>query len=234
MGSYADDMNCAAGCDGGPMRPGRPFPEVGNVILHPFELRELKANGEVELVRPIVPAPTQFTTVTPAGSVWPLDDSARRMRCAVGNPGEEFRVLEAWGYRGCSTMGDNHRASVQYLVDDVRREVTFFTFEEMSKATPEQHIEYPEDWDELDEWEREHIHDKLLNQWWKDIKTCAAETMPKWACRYLLRVEKVRCCRLNELVWRGERSWEELYPDCPAENNPWCWVAVCKPRIVAK
>jgi hypothetical protein len=203
-----------------------------SIILYSFELRALRADGDVEIIRPVEHAPVNFTTVTPAGGVWPLDEDERRMRCAVGNPGEEFRVLEAWGFRGCATQGDNHRAFVHYLADDVRREVTFFTFKEMCAATPKQNIQFPEDWDELDDDEREHIHDKLLNQWWEDIKTCAPETMPKWACRYLLHVEKVRCCRLNDLVWLGERSWEELYPDCPAENNPWCWVAVCTPRII--
>ena len=209
---------------------------MNNIILHPFELRELSANNEVELIRPVDPTPPQFTTIAgtvdDVGAVWPLDEQERKLRCALGNPGEESRVLEEWGYLGCSTMGDVHKAFVMYLVDDVRREVPFLSFKEMCADTPEQNIEYPDDFEELEEWERESMHDKLLNKWWKDIKQCAAATMPKWACRSLFKVYKVRCARLTRVEWRRDVHWDDLYPDFPADSNPWCWVAVGTRRTI--
>lgn len=123
--------------------------------------------------------------------------------CPYGKEGDLLWVKEAWGYLGCSTRGDAHKATVLYHADKVRRKITFLSSKEMSEATPSQKIKYPDDFDELEVYEQASMESSLLDDWWKRKRYSQARWMSQWASRFTLKVLAIDVKQLDNglFVW---------------------------------
>jgi len=106
-----------------------------------------------------------------------------------------LRVKEAWGYGGCSIKGSGptgqYKATVYYLADGTQREILFRSDKALYKAIPKQHLVFPAGFDELEDDARRQIHNTLLNDWWKQIKTQPVGKMPARFSRFTLEVTNI-------------------------------------------
>lgn len=164
--------------------------------------------------------------------------------------GETVYIKEAWAYHGCMNEmpADISTAQIEYLLDKVKRDVTFSSFEIMMDSVPKQNIKYPPRYHDKGEFEQERIHSDLIDKWWTRVhKGISPLFMPAWAARDFIKITDVRPKRLQEiteleaeaegapehglnagLLWY-KKLWDSINPKYPFSSNPWCWRYEFKP-----
>lgn len=112
-------------------------------------------------------------------------------------PGETVWVRETWGYRGASWSNQKpgqHEVRIAYRADDSKREF-IRKGEGWASGLPKQKPP-PEPRNE-DDFEAILARDDYYSRWWKSWRSPLF--MPRWAARIFLRVEEVRCERLQSI-----------------------------------
>lgn len=190
----------------------------------------------------------------PGPEVYGASDESHCARCPYGQPGDRLWVRETWGYHGTSSVingGDDEEANVarvSYHADGARREVPFPNFEAMHQATPNQNLKFPDNYDDLEDWQQNIAREDLLSAWWKRQRKRPSIYMPRWACRLVLEVISVRVERVQDIseadAWaegvtcpepvirnpRGafRRLWDDTNGAGAWDRNDWTWVVEFK------
>lgn len=162
------------------------------------------------------------------------------LQCPYGQVGDRLWVKETWGYI-CSvssfygTNPEEHYAHIRYIADGENRNIYFATSGDMKAALPKQNIKRPNNFDTLDEFQKEWTMSDLCTNWWKKQKVKPSIFMPRWASRITLEITDIRVERLQDITKEDSLAegvfdsysalWDSINGKKHSwESNPWVWV----------